>query len=368
MRIAFDATTLHPPQTGVGYYTENLLNGLLEAAPEHEWVLLSHRPLESRWATLSQPVPVDGYLSVRNLWLQWKAPRLLARLGPDLAHFTNSLIPWRTATPCVVTVHDMTLALFAHWHPWRRRLTLPLVIDSMKKAHRVITVSQTSRRDIVREARISADKVVVIPAAPGPEFRRIEHARELERVQRRYQLPERFVLFVGTIEPRKNLARLVDVFLSLPAELQNDFPLLIAGAPGWGEARLRRALARGTWSPEVRWLGYVPREDLPLLLNRAELFVFPSLYEGFGLPVVEAMACGAPVITSDTSSLKELFSEAALLVDPHDSQELRRALTKALESGDLRQELRAKSQIRAADFSWAEAARRTLEVYAQVIH
>ncbi len=367
MRIAFDATTLQPPLTGVGYYTRHLLGALLKAGGGHEVLLLSHRPLEEPWKTLGSPASREGFLSSRNLWLQWTAPKILRRVQPEVAHFTNSLVPRMTECRLVVTVHDMSLRLFPALHPWRRRLLEPLVRASLRRARRVITVSESSRRDIIRYSGIPALKVVVVHAAAASEFRPIQDDEVLNRARSRYQLPDRFLLYLGTFEPRKNVARLLEAYLRLPDPLRRDCPLLLAGASGWGLRKLRRNLERSAFGPEVRTLGYVPYEDLPALLNLAEAFVFPSLYEGFGLPVIEAMACGTPVVTSSTSSLEELFQNAALLADPEDVQEIRKALRTVLESRDLRRELSQKGIARAGAFSWEKAAQETLEVYRAAI-
>ncbi len=362
MRIAFDGSTLHPPQTGVGYYTEHLLRALLEAEEGHELLLLSHRPFdEEGWARLRAPGG-NAFRSARTLWLQWAAPRLLERLRPDVAHFTNSILPPSGSVPLVLTVHDMSLALFPALHPLRRRLTLPLIRRSIEAARRIITVSESSRSDLV-DLGVAAGKIEVIHAAPAPDFRPISDPGTLEEVRRRHRLPRRFVLFLGTIEPRKNVQRLVEAYLALPDRIRKGRCLVLAGRPGWGARHLRRALARSHWGEEVRWLRYVPFSDLPPLLNLAELLVFPSLYEGFGLPVVEAMACGTPVITSNRSAMRELFEGAARLADPEDPEALAAALREVLDNDDLRRHLAGESLSRAAFFSWAEAARRTLQVY-----
>lgn len=364
MRIAFDATTLGPPQTGVGYYSEHLLKGLLRTQPDHRFLLLTHQPLTGRWRGMEAS---DSFVASRNLWLQWTAPRLLRRLRPEIAHFTNSLVPWLANCPMVVTVHDMSVSLFPRLHPLRRRLMFPLVTVSMQRARRVITVSDTSRRDIVSRGLDSA-KVDVVHAAAAPQFRPIDDFAVLDRVRLRYRLPERFLLFVGTLEPRKNLGGLLKAYRGLPAKARRSCPLIIVGPPGWGMRRLTRDLRRGAWGAEIRWIGYVPFGDLPALQNLAEAFIFPSLYEGFGLPVIEAMASGTPVITSSGSSLKELFEDAALLVDPQDAVALTGAMQRVLESGDLRRELAQKGLVRARRFSWDKAAEQTLDVYRRAMN
>lgn len=365
MRIAFDGTTLQPGQTGIGYYTEHLLRHLLQEAQDEELVVISNRPPEP-----SQPLPsglqiLQGRgLPIRNLWIQLMAPGALRRARADLAHFTNSVAPLRRRIPTVVTIHDMSLALFPRFHPLRRKLTRPLVKHSARRADAVITVSQSARQDIQRLTGIAAEKVHVIPEAAAPAFQPLRDHRLLESARQRYGLGERVILFVGTIEPRKNLLRLLRAF----APLRRSHQLVCVGEYGWGYKEVCREIdTMGLQSGrEVLLTGYVPFGDLPALYNLAEIFVFPSLHEGFGLPVLEAMACGIPVITSRNSSLSEVAGEAAELVDPLQARSIRQALQRLAADPDRRRQLSRCGLRRSQLFSWQETARQTLRLYHQI--
>ena len=365
MRIAFDGTTLRPGQTGIGYYTEHLLRHMLEEAQDEEFVVISNRPPEP-----SRPLPsgfqiLEGHrFPIRNLWIQLMAPQAVSQAQADLAHFTNSVAPLRRRVPTLVTIHDMSLALFPRLHPLRRMLTRPLVELSARRADAVITVSQSARQDILRLTGIAQERVHLIPEAAAPAFQPLNDNRLLDSARQRYGLGKRVILFVGTIEPRKNLLRLLKAF----APLRRSHQLVCVGDHGWGYKEVRREIESMGFERDraVVLTGYVPFGDLPSLYNLAEIFVFPSLHEGFGLPVLEAMACGVPVITSRNSSLSEVAGEAAELVDPIQVGSIQQALQRLAADPDRRQELSQRGLQRSKLFSWKETARQTLRLYHQI--
>jgi len=213
--------------------------------------------------------------------------------------------------------------------------------------------------------QVSPEKVHVIYEAAAPQYRVITAAAELERVRQRYHLQQPFVLYVGTIEPRKNLTRLVQAFAQ--AHRRNpEFELILVGQLGWQYESLLKAIEEAQLGSAVRRLGYVPNEDLPALYNLARLLAFPSLYEGFGLPIIEAMACGTPVLTSQGTALAEVAGEAALLIDPLEVAAMVEGLMCLLNTAPLRDELRERGLQRAAEFSWTRTAAETVKVYEAV--
>jgi glycosyltransferase involved in cell wall biosynthesis len=234
----------------------------------------------------------------------------------------------------------------------------------LRAADAVIAVSECTKRDAIRFYRIPEEKITVIYEGVNPRFRPAS-PEAIAAVRARYGLPERFILYVGTIEPRKNLTTLLEAFHHLLATY--DLRLVIVGKKGWLYERFFRRLRELGLENRVLFTGYVPDEDLPAIYSAADLFVFPSLYEGFGLPVLEAMACGTPVICSNTSSLPEVAGDAALLVDPTDARALTGAMEQVLTNERLWATLRAKGMERARGFTWEKAAYRTWEVYQQVI-
>jgi glycosyltransferase involved in cell wall biosynthesis len=372
MQIGYDVTTLEGDMTGVGFYTARLLTHLLHRADGWTYELLSncrtpHLPIDPISRTRRVHGPTGPFMPLRPFWLQAVLPLWLAQHDLDVCHFTNSLLPLAAPGRLIVTIHDMSLFLFAQYQRPRTQLVVrPFVGPSARRAQAVITVSQSARADIVRLLGIPAERVHVIYEAAAPHFRPLDDRNELHAVRMRYGLPEQFVLYTGTIEPRKNLVRVVEAL----AEVHRrgcPIPLVLVGQ--WGPRaypELKATIEQLALTSHVRFLGYVPTTDLVALYNLATVFVFPSEYEGFGLPVVEAMACGLPVITADRSSLAEIVGRGGYLVDPYGVDEIAEAIACLLHSADLRADLRQRGLQRAAEFSWQRAAEQTAALYAHV--
>ncbi len=361
--IGFDATPLEVAQpSGVTRYATHLLATLVARGDGWRYALLANRPLDGRVppGTLGQ---VGRGLPNRTAWMQLVLPRILAQLRPQVCHFTNSIAPLAAPCPIVVTLHDMSLFLSVGTQPLKSLLVArPLIPAVARRAAAIITVSHSARRDILRVLRVPPQKVRVIYEAAAPAYRVIHETAELDRVRRKYGLDDPFVLYVGTIEPRKNLGRLAQAFAQARRRGRGE-RLVLVGQLGWKHAALFKQIEDSGLVDVVRWIGYVPDEDLPALYNLARVVAFPSLYEGFGLPVIEGMACGAPVLTSNRSSMAELGAGAALLVDPTEPDALADGLVRMLADAALREELRTAGLARAAQFSWARAAEETVRVY-----
>jgi glycosyltransferase involved in cell wall biosynthesis len=369
MRIAFDGTTLCPGRTGVGYYTEHLLRHLADQPEADELVVVSNAAVDT---TLPLParvhVATPRWRTPRLIWTQALAPRLLRRVRPDVVHFTNGMMPLAGRVPTVVTIHDMSLTLYPRYHPLRRvLLNRPLVDIAARQADAIITVSQSAKRDIVGLYGLPADRVHVVHEAASPWFRPVTDRTQLRAVRSRYGLADRFVLYVGTIEPRKNLASLIEGFAGRRRSGDLMHQLVCAGPYGWLSRDIQRRIERWGMKDVVRVLGYVPFEDLPAIYTQAEMFVFPSLYEGFGLPVVEAMACGVPVLTGRVSALVEIAGGAAAHVDRLDAEAFGDGMVGLARSPEWREELSWRGLQRARAFSWARAAQETLAVYRAAI-
>jgi glycosyltransferase involved in cell wall biosynthesis len=366
MRIVFDGTTLTPGRTGVGYYSEHLLQHLARevVTTGDELVVVSNKPIDTQ-APLPSHVRVhDGHrFPIRIGWMQLRAASALDALRPDVAHFTNGMIPIGTPVATVVTVHDMSLRLYPGCHPVRRLLlNRPLMHLAIRQASSIVTVSNSARRDLLRLHGVAPDRVAVVHEAASPAFRPIVDRARLEDVRARYKLPRQFMLYVGTIEPRKNLTRLMTAFA---AARKAGIPhhLVCVGPYGWSSRDLAGRIDRLGIEGAVHFTGYVPFEDLPAIYNLGEFFAFPSLYEGFGLPVVEAMACGIPVLTSTTSSLGEIAGDAAVTIDPLDTDAMTDAIVRLATDADLRRDVAERGVRRARSFSWEQTARDMLAVY-----
>jgi glycosyltransferase involved in cell wall biosynthesis len=366
MRIAFDGTTLTPGRTGVGYYTEHLLQHLAREVVQtgDELIVVSNKPIDTQVPLPAHVRVHDGHrFPIRIGWMQLRAASALEALRPDVAHFTNGMIPFGSPVATVVTVHDMSLRLYPNCHPVRRLLlNRPLMHVAIRQASSIVTVSNSARRDLLRLHGVAADRVAVVHEAASPVFRPIADRARLEDVRARYRLPRRFVLYVGTIEPRKNLTRLMTAFA---AARKRGIPhhLVCAGPYGWSSRDLAGRIDRLGIRDAVHFTGYVPFEDLPSIYNLAEFFAFPSLYEGFGLPVVEAMACGIPVLTSNTSSLGEVAGDAAETIDPMSTDAIADGIVRLATDAELRRDRSERGLARARSFSWTQTARDMLAVY-----
>ncbi|MFN8497671.1 MAG: glycosyltransferase family 1 protein [Anaerolineae bacterium] len=362
--IGFDATTLRGAKSGVGYYTSNLLAHLVEEDAEHDYLLLSNRSVEGEAA--GRRLSPRYAFPNRSIWMHMVLPAALRAEQPVLCHFTNFTAPLSCQTPFVVTIHDMTLSLFPRLHPMRQHVVMrPFVPMIARRAAAIIAVSHSARADIVRLLGVPESKVHVIYEAAAARFQPVSTA-QVAATRQRYGLHGRYILYVGTIEPRKNLVRLVEAYARLRAA-GLPHQMLLVGKLGWDYKALYERIAALGVGGDVHFLGYVPSDDLVSLYNMAEVFAFPSLYEGFGLPVIEAMACGTPVVTTRAGSLAEVAGDAALTVDPLSVGELADALTAVVSDRPLAGQMRERGLARASELSWRETARQTLAVYRQAI-
>ncbi len=362
--IAIDASRLSVAQrTGTERYSYELLAALARVDRRRPYLLYTNGlpaalpPLGPNFTLRSLPLP--------RLWTHGRLGPQLAVDRPGLLFVPAHVVPIAGAPPSVVTIHDLGYLAFPEAHTARRRLELNVTTRwSLRAARRVIAISQATKDDLVRHYGADPERIAVVYHGLGPSFRPAPDPAALAR----HGLQAPYMLYVGTVQPRKNLERLIEAFAMATASHTgasgSEQPLLlaIAGRRGWLSEAIDRRVAQLGLGGRVRFLDYVPDEDLPGLLSGATAFAFPSLYEGFGLPVLEAMACGAPVLTSTTSSLPEVAGDAAMLVDPTDTAAIAAALARLIADEPLRAELRARGLARAALFSWERCARETLAV------
>ncbi len=365
--IGFDVTPLQIAQhSGVGNYTSQLLTALIERNDARQYALLANRTVNGA-APRGSLGQVGHRFPNRSAWMQLALPRDLAALRPDLCHFTNSIAPLHAPCPIVITLHDMSLFVHARLHPLKSRLVVrPIIPMVTRQAKAIITVSQHAKQEIVAGLQVPAEKVHVIYEAAAPQYHTITDEDELDRVRNRYGLTRSFMLYVGTIEPRKNLTRLVMAFAQAHRQCP-DLELILVGQLGWQYGSLLKAIEDLKLGSAVRRLGYVPDADLPALYNLARALAFPSLYEGFGLPVIEAMACGTPVLTSNGSSLAEIAAGASCLVDPLDVKAIADGLLRLAVDDDFHASLSGAGLARSAQFSWQRAAAETVRVYDSIL-
>ncbi|MBI3941603.1 MAG: glycosyltransferase family 4 protein [Chloroflexi bacterium] len=371
MNICLDLSPVVYRKAGLSTYARQLALHLLPTEGTHQFTAFHYgntvtEPLTPPLNALPRRViPWDARRWRMTVALEHLAGLTMDRTfaGIDLFHATEHLLPPLGKIPTVFTFHDAIYALFPAYHLPLNRLFLGLMMPRfLRRADAVIAVSESSKRDAVRLYRIAPDRIRVIYEGVDPLYRPVWDMAKLAEVCRKCALPSAFILFVGTIEPRKNLATLFEAYQQLRrAGYQQK--LVVAGRQGWlHQSTFDRLKALGL-EHEVIFAGYVASEDLPALYSLATVFAFPSLYEGFGLPPLEAMACGCPVLSSNTSSLPEVCGQAALLVPPTDVQALAQALARMLDDPGLRGDLRARGLAQAGRFTWERTARQTLEVY-----
>jgi glycosyltransferase involved in cell wall biosynthesis len=356
--VGVDATTLRGRISGVGYYTARLVESLANGAGEgvlDRIVVLSNRQV-SVPAGERIEVYVGRRCGVRSVWMQFLLPGILREIAPDVVHYTNYLAPLAGETPYVVSVHDMSLSIVPRFHTLKKRLLTSRLLPLVARGARLVLVpSESTRRDVVRLLGIDPGRVRVIPYAASPSFRPAGNGGCAP-----------YFLYVGTLEPRKNLARALRAFARV-ADALPDHRFVIVGQPGWKYGEILREAGRPELRSRVELRGYVDEEELPGLYGHAVAFVYPSLYEGFGLPVMEAMACGTPVLTSRTSSLREIAEGAALLVDPLDEAALAAGLHALATDSGLRADLSARGLGRAASYSWERTGRETVAAYEEAV-
>ncbi len=373
MRVCLDVSPAVHRRAGLGRYAQELSAALLEVDAENEYLIFFNRP---RSARVEPPLHSLRRLTVAWSNKPWRMSALLAHFaglsqdrlfpGVDLFHATDHLLPRFSRVRSVFTLHDLAFRLYPETHTALNRWFLNVMMPRfLQAADAVIAVSEHTKRDALRAYNLDEAKVRVIYEGVNPRFRPAP-PEAVAVIRRKYGLPERFILSVGTIEPRKNLETALAAYRALK-EGGAAHKLVIVGKKGWLYRGFFRRLREEGLEGEVVFPGFVPDDDLPALYGGADLFLFPSLYEGFGLPPLEAMACGAPVVCSDVSSLPEVVGDAALLVPPLEVRAWAEALRRLLGDADLRADLQARGLARAREFSWARAARATVEVYQQVM-
>jgi len=370
IHYVLDARTATGHFPGIGRYTASLSRAMVPLLDEDErLILLCDLTRPSFWnlSTLAgeQVQMVDVPVSPFSLRQQWAIPRLLRHLRADLYHSPYYLMPYRPGVPTVVTVYDLIPLLFPqHASPMARLLFRWTTAMALRTAAHVITISQATRRDLLAFYRLPPEKVMAIPLAADPCFYP-QPLAEVERVRRKYTLPEGYILYIGINKPHKNLKALIGAWARVRDSqfATHNWHLVIAGVWDSRYPKPRRRVEELGLENAVRFLGPVLEKDLPGLYAGAILFVFPSLYEGFGLPVLEAMACGVPVACSNTSSLPEVVGDAVFFFDPTKVDAIAEIIHRGLADLGLRADLRERGLRRAARFSWARTARQTLEVY-----
>lgn len=369
LRIGLDGDVLGRRRTGDESYLASLMRGLQAIDQDNEYMVCVRD--EDAAASLFPGLTRFEFRAVRprSIWFRHAMglPWMLRRKPVDLFH-VQYFVPPLMPCPSVVTIHDLSFVVRPDFFTPRDRILMQrLVRKSVRRAARVITDLQHTKKDLMRVYDLAPERIEVIPLAADPRYRLLDREQCRRTLAKSLGVEGPFVLYVGTFEPRKNVATLIHGYNRFREQSGLAHRLLLVGKPKHRSERVYGAIEASRFRDDIVLAGFVPDEDLPLYYNAADVLVFPSLFEGFGLPVVEAMACGTPVITTNVSCLPEVSGDAALLVDPHEPEAFGDAMVKVLSDQNVVQQMGKRGLARAASFSWERTARETLAVYRKVV-
>lgn len=366
MHVGIDARLVYHTRAGIGEYTLRLTQALAVAYPQDQFCLLqdwrqSNGLIRANNVTIS-PSRVPSHHRLEQILLPW----VVRRLNCDVFHSPDFIPPLHRRGNSVITIHDLAFLIYPQFVTKEAARYYGQIDHAVRHADHIIAVSNSTKNDLVRMLGVPEDHITVIYEAADPRMRPMPHDEALQRVQALYNVPDDFVLFVSTIEPRKNIGALLRAYRRLRDDYKLTPALVLAGSRGWLSDDVYDLVTRLDLTDSTHFLGRVESHDLPYLYNAARTLVHPAFYEGFGLTPLEAMACGTPVIVSNVSSLPEVVGDAALLIDPAQDEEITVALWRVLTDDALAASMREKGLQRAASFSWERAAHQTMAVYRRV--
>jgi alpha-1,3-rhamnosyl/mannosyltransferase len=376
MKILLNGLSVVYPISGVGQYTLQLGRSLetLLGPEDVFWYSKDFRQKNDPYSNRNGSIflhqiqygmkkflrKIPGFTTSYHIWRNHQFRSYCRGVRPSLYHETNYVPFYFEDGPTIITICDLSFVRHPEWHPIDRvKCFEKYCLKQLSRAEAIITISEFSKKEILNLLTVDPAKIYVTPLGVDQSF--------TPGKKRMQGLPDRYILFLGNLEPRKNLPRLITAYQSLPQSLRRRYPLVIAGAKGWGIKEVKEILPSFQRDEKPIFTGYIPQSLLPCLYVGASLFVYPSLYEGFGLPVLEAMAFGVPIITSDSTSLPEVVGDAGVLIDPYDVDHLKEAMMELLKNEKERREMAEKGIARAKLFSWEKCARQTLNVYEKVL-
>ena len=362
MRIGVEANAYYKNIAGTGMYSRNIVNIWRKEGKE---IFLF---VNKRQSIMDLAKKKNIFTRLLNgikdiLWMQIILPIVLKKNKIDILFCPAFISPMFSTCPTIVTIHDMSFLRYPETCDRLFGFYLKILLFLTKKRINIfLTDSDFSKKEIHRLLKVPQEKIKIVYAGCDKKFKIIKNLNKIRKVKKQYGINQRFILNVGTLEPRKNIITLIMAFDILKKKELIEHKLVLCGGKGWYYDNILRKIRELKIENEIIFTGYVPDDDLPLLYNAAELFVYPSLYEGFGLPVLEAMSCGCPVVTSNVSSLPEIVGNAGILVDPLDVEDLAQTMLKVLKDRDLRKDLVKRGLEQAKVFSWGKAAKETFKL------
>lgn len=364
MLIGYDGSKLgYAHKTGTENYATILLQNLLQIDKQNQYRVYLSQSNQSDY--LKQPNVETKILNYPRLWTQFGLAKEAAAHQPDVLFIPAHTMPilHKPSLKCVVTIHDLGYEYLPQYHQFPHKLYLNRTTEfAARHATRLIAVSEFTKQDLIRKLRAPADRISVVYEGVDLDANRRPSDKAINAAKQKYKLTNPYILFVGTIQPRKNLVRLIEAF----AQIADQFPqlgLALAGGKGWLSDDIYAAPARLKIQDRIKFLGYIDESDKPALYSGAELTALVSLFEGFGLPMLESMACGTPTVAANASSLPEVVGDAAILVNPEDTDDIAQGLKKVLSEPKLQQQLINRGFTQAKKFSWETAAKQTLQVF-----
>lgn len=368
--IWFEATQLLKSplghQSGIGYYTENIITNLVKHYNDYNYKIVGNIFINKNVPTKLAAINNDNFLLTRyipaKLWSQSIKLGILPNINlihkgsPDLViNFDFVRAPVSKKVKTITVIHDLAYEVYPLYTEKRNLQRLKkLVPKSLKMSTRIVAVSESTKKDLISNYNVNPSKIDVVYNAVDTKLYKPKALTN--EIINKYNLPNKYLLYLGNIEPRKNIRGIIEAYSMLPDEISSEYKLVLSGGRGWNQGEINNALKQSAKKDNIIFAGYIDDRDKPELYGGADIFLFPSHYEGFGLPILEAMACEVPVITADNSSLKEVAGNAALYVDSKRPKELAEAIIKILENKNIRNDLVKKGMLRAKDFSWKKSA------------
>ncbi len=380
MRIGIDCRAMQDSfMAGIGYYIYYLLNNIAKLDTQNTYRLLYNsyrREFIDKPPCFSYPNFSTVKFRISNVFFSGISGTSASKLLPvenligdvDIFHATNYLLPYCKHAKPILSIYDLSIIKFMQFHPLKRRIVFSRrrLLNSAKACKAIIACSDSTKKDIIDILDVSPDKIKVIYGAISPEFKKIDDIGNIFNVLKKYSLPEKYILYIGTLEPRKNLARTIEAFKKVKDKMKDGLKFILIGGKGWYYKDIFRTIDKLNLNDDVVYLDYIRREDLPAIINGAQAFVCLSFYEGFGLPPLEAMACGIPTLVSNISCFPEIVSDACLKINPYSLDDITDGIVRILTDDKLRDVLRQRGLERVKDFSWQKTASETLALYNDV--
>jgi len=370
MRIGLVTNMMDGQNTGIGRYTENLVKNLLLIDKKNKYYLIHSNKKKYNFKGNYQEIRLPFFDSIPKKLITgtFLFEKICRDYKLDILHELGQISPFffKSKTKKMLTIFDLSPIVYPQFFTTLTSIYSKLFSTILKNTDRIITISENSKKDIIKILKVPEEKIIVTYLGIENKFKQVKDKQLLERIRKKYKLPKRFILFVGTIEPRKNLTSLLSA-LSDIRKSGLEIQLVIVGRMGWMQNNILEIIEKLNIKRDVVFTGFIKDKDLPCLYNLAEVFVYPSLYEGFGLPVLEAIACGCPVITINTSSLPEVIGEAGILINPNNLNELINSIKKVLTDEKIKNKMINEGFFQAKKFSCQNCAKETLKVYEKLI-